>query len=407
LPTLLTDRNRWAVGRLRRSAYGEVTELLVQNLEPVERLPLGRQYAPLADWVVLASPTRQDARDPQAWIERLQPRPAQLLAVALLAFGQDHRAWNGWVIQGDHVRPLDGLRVVGAWMLRIARDDLPEFDAKGTAALRRWSRTRGALGEHVWRKVTQSHVAIFGASRTGSMLAFQMAALGCRRLVLVDPDTLEEHNLDAMAGVTEADVGKTKVEALASRLVQFRSDLTVQGLTCSVTDPQVVDRIRSVDLLVTCVDSDTPRLAAALLANRLLKVHLDIATGVTSTEVESQPLIAGDVRLLLPSGLGCVCCVGGLSNEEEARYELLAPPGALRRTRPRAWHEERAGSLITINTMSVAVGVQLWLDLLAGHLRSSHWSRLRWRAGQGLEIHKGAVEAGEDCRICQDGTLGH
>lgn len=263
-------------------------------------------------------------------------------------------------------------------MIRAARDTDALADPAADE-LTRWSRTRGALGDDVWRKVRAASVAVIGASRSGSLLAWMLAALGVQRLLLVDPDVLELHNLDAMCGVTEADVGRSKTKALAERLTRFRSDLAVHALACSAADARVVDCVRGVDLLATCVDRDMPRLAAAVLAERFLKVHLDIGTGVTGDGHER--LIAGDVRLLLP-GQGCVSCVGGLPDEEEARHELLAPPGALQRGLPVAWHEERAGSLVTINAMCVAAGVQLWLDLLGGTLEASHRSRFRWRPGR-------------------------
>jgi hypothetical protein len=246
-------------------------------------------------------------------------------------------------------------------------------------------------------------VAVIGASRSGSLLAWMLAALGVERLLLVDPDTLELHNLDAVCGVAEADVGRRKVEALAHRLTQFRSDLAVHALTCSAADARVVECVRGVDLLATCVDRDMPRLAAAVLAERFLKVHLDIGTGVTRDDAQ-ELLIAGDVRLLLP-GRGCVCCVGGLPDEEAARYELLAPPGALQRGLPPSWQQERAGSLVTINALCVAAGVQLWLDLLAGTLETSHWSRFRWHPGRGLEVNAGPVAARDQCAVCHRGQL--
>jgi len=79
---------------------------------------------------------------------------------------------------------------------------------------------------------------------------------------------------------------------------------------------------------------------------------------------------------------------------------LLAPPGALPRRPPPPWNEQRAGSLITLNSLTVAIGVQLWLDLLAGRLRSSHWHRLRWEPGVGLQADFAPVGASPGCRIC-------
>jgi hypothetical protein len=234
------------------------------------------------------------------------------------------------------------------------------------------------------------------------MAAFQFAGLGVPRLLLCDPDSIEIHQVDAMQGVTEADLGRKKVEALAERLVLQRSDLFVQGLACSATDARVVERLRCANLLVTCTDSDPPRLSAALVAHHLLKIHLEIGTGVTADE-SGERLIAADVRIIVP-GQGCIACIGALSNQEEARHELLAPPGTLRRERTQAWRDQRAGSLVTINALAVSVGVQLWLDLLGGQLRGSHWSRLRWHPGHGLEIHGGAVAGNPDCELCGQAT---
>lgn len=97
-------------------------------------------------------------------------------------------------------------------------------------------------------------------------------------------------------------------------------------------------------------------------------------------------------------------CVGGLRDERQAREDLLRPPGALDLIPPRRWQQERAGSLITINSLCVAIGVQLYLELLAGTLRSSHWTRLLWAPGQGLQVDEGPVAAAEACSRCRPGS---
>jgi hypothetical protein len=105
--------------------------------------------------------------------------------------------------------------------------------------------------------------------------------------------------------------------------------------------------------------------------------------------------------------MGCICYVGGLSNEEEARYELLAAPGVSRPSPEREWHEQRAGSLVTLNSMTVSVAVQLRLDLLAGKLRTSHWHRLRWEPAGGTRASFATVDAAPDCRICRGASTLH
>lgn len=244
VPRLLREPGRLAVGRLQRNPHPLSYELLVQDLEIAPDTPNGAQFPPLADWLVLAGPDAAGGVDPQAWIAQLRPRFAQLLSVIVLGLGEQHAGWDGWAVLGGVVRPLAGLRVVGAGMLRISRQGLAEPD-DAAEVTERWSRTRGALGDDACRKIRLARVALIGVSRTGSMLAYELAALGVRGLTLVDPDRIEIHNLDAMLGVAEADIGQKKVAVLARRLAEFRGDLAIQGLDCDVTAPAVLERVRA------------------------------------------------------------------------------------------------------------------------------------------------------------------
>jgi len=398
VPKLLASPDQFAVGVCRRNRHAGADELLVDSLETTDRFPTGATRPPLFDWVVLGAPA--DDRDHLAgWLDRLHPRKTQLLAVTQIGLGERRTAWNGSVVENGQVRPLDALRIVGSGMLRADRAKPDARFELSAADQQRWSRTRGALGDATWRKLAAARVLLIGAGRTGSALAFHLAALGVRGLTLVDPDRLNLENLDAEFCVTPRDVGRAKTEALQRRLHAFRPDCAIASLACSATHELIAARAAGADLIVTCVDQDTPRLAAARLARRFLRVHLDIGTGITDGQTPGQPVLAGDVRLLLPR-LGCVCCVGGLLNADEARYELRAPPGALPRQPPQPWRQQRAGSLITLNSLTVATAVQLWLDLLAGRLRSSYWHRLHWEPGRGLHTDAAPVGAAPDCPLC-------
>jgi hypothetical protein len=106
------------------------------------------------------------------------------------------------------------------------------------------------------------------------------------------------------------------------------------------------------------------------------------------------------VRLLLPRA-GCIRCVGGLADMEQAEYEFHAPPGALPRRPPAPWNASgRLGSLITLNSLAVSHGVQSWLDLLEGTLATSIWHRLRWESEGGLDVDSAIVSAQEGCSNC-------
>ena len=198
--------------------------------------------------------------------------------------------------------------------------------------------------------------------------------LGVRKMVLVDPDRDELHGLDATLGAVAEGVGMAKVLNRRDALLRIRPrDLEIHALTLPFPHPEADEYLRDVDLICTCVDHDTARLAAAQFANRWCKVHLDIGTGVF--HAESERLAGADMRLLLP-GQACVICFGGVRNLEEARYEVAGPPGAMRRGPRPEWNDGRAGSLVTLNSIACNLGVQIYLDLVAGRVNESLWCRV-------------------------------
>src|SRR5205823_4357751 len=125
----------------------------------------------------------------------------------------------------------------------------------------------------------------------------------------------------------EEDTGENKAIALGRRLVAYRSDLMVKAVPSPINTPVSELAVRGSDLIVTCVDQDAPRLRAAQWARNWLISHLDIGAAVTRSPRGVRQL-AADVRLLLPRA-GCIRCVGGLADLDQAEYELHAPPGAL------------------------------------------------------------------------------
>jgi hypothetical protein len=395
---LLHEPGNVAVGACERNPHPGAFELLVPQLTVGRQVPRGRDRPSLHDWVVLAMADPREYVSPEAWLQRIAPRPTQLFVLLLLGMGKERKGWCGSIVVNGESRPLEALRIVGPGMQRIVPQDLHSDEVSQASESLRWSRERGAVGEDVFTTIARSRVLLIGAGRNGSALAHQLVALGVRSLTIVDPDRLALENLDAAYDMKEEDVGQSKVAALQRGLLAFRSDCAIASLAQNVTFGPVIELARGVDAIFTCVDSDTPRLAAAWLASRFLKVHCDVASDI-SRGADGQINLTGDVRLLLPRA-GCVSCVGGLGDQAAARDELLAPPGTLRFAPRLAWHQQRLGSLISLNGMVVSSAIQLWLDLLSGALRSSYWHRLRWETGVGLRADFGPVGAADGCEVC-------
>jgi hypothetical protein len=398
LRSLLIKPDVCATGNLRWNTTHTSRELLIEAVTINGQAPTGQARLPLADWFVLCVASANESNAAMAALaNRFQPKPGQLLVIVRFD-ARNRTRWDAVITKEGELTPLSEIHIVGSEMLKLSRHDdispqLPQWVS------RRWSRTAGALGEDVVRRLRKSTVTLVAAGRNGSALALQFAALGVRRLRIIDPDILALENLDAMPGLAARDVGWLKLTALGRRLRQFRPDLKLSLLPKPVTDAEAVKLLHErTDVLVTAVGNDTPRLAAAIIARQTVTVHLDVGTSIQRT-ADGNSSITGDIRLLLP-GEGCVACVGGLANLKDTLDDLHAPPGSLRRRLRPSWHEERQGSLISINAITVGAGVQAWLDLLGGRLRSSFWQRIAWIPGRGLDCAATAVGSADDCRFC-------
>ena len=166
---LLFDQHRVAVGPVRWNDEPSASELLVHRLEVVEPVPSGEQQPPLTDWLVLAIDPGSPLDSKHKWLERIGPRQSQVVVIAVLS-AADRNHWDGLVFDQGRVVPLEGIRIIGPRMLHLSRtliaDDIDPHDRQ------RWSRTIGALGEDVWRKVHDAHVVLIGAGRNGSQMAW-------------------------------------------------------------------------------------------------------------------------------------------------------------------------------------------------------------------------------------------
>jgi molybdopterin/thiamine biosynthesis adenylyltransferase len=193
-----------------------------------------------------------------------------------------------------------------------------------------------------------------------------LASVGIGGLALIDPDRLEEHNLGEMAGVGPTDLGRLKAATVAQavRRLPAAAGTAVTAVVASVLTLPALAAVKPADVLISCADSSTARLAAAVLAAVYLKPLLDVGTAILSGPNGRR--MGADVRLVLPGR--CLVCFGGLAGLARARDELLN--GATPR-RDGDFRAERLGSLRSLNSVAIGLGQTLLEQLLGGRLRDS------------------------------------
>jgi molybdopterin-synthase adenylyltransferase len=253
---------------------------------------------------------------------------------------------------------VDELRVISLGCKRIIEFEPGPKQREYLNIFDRQIRAFGVLGQQI---LGELRIGIVGLGGTGSIVAEQLAHLGVRNFTLIDPDVLEETNLNRVVGVTADDVGQPKA-ALSARYIQRFAESTVEAIVDNVVRDAVARRLLDADVIFCCTDSQGSRSVIQQIAYQYFIPCIDI--GTTITQLNQQVTgIFGRVQLLSP-GLGCLWCSQLLEADQVRRdmmneYEREKDPyikGA----------GEPAPSVISINGTAVSLAVTMFLGLTVG-----------------------------------------
>lgn len=241
-------------------------------------------------------------------------------------------------------------------------------------------RALGGVGQSM---LASLRIAIVGLGGTGSMVAQQLAYLGCQKFVLIDPQALDDTNLNRVVGAYLGDVGKPKVE-IAGRMIRWiRPEASVQELREDVCDRWSAERLRHVDVILACTDSQGSRAVINRIAYQYLIPAIDMGTQIRISD--SSAALYGRVQLLAP-GLPCLHCHNALDSDS-VRLDLMSAEA--RAKDPYGLPPEvKQPAVISINGVAVSLAVTMLLQTvtpLAGNVRS-----LRY---EGVEARVKAVSA--------------
>jgi adenylyltransferase/sulfurtransferase len=217
---------------------------------------------------------------------------------------------------------------------------------------------------------------IVGCGALGSAQAELLARAGLGRLILVDRDVLELHNLQRQLLFDEADVQARlpKAEAAARRLRAVNSDVDVLGLVADVTPANVLALLEPADVVLDGTDNFETRY---LLNDAAVKARKPwVYGGVLGTE--------GTLLAIRPGVGPCLRCL------------FEEPPGAGLPTC------ETAGVLGPAVLSVAALQVTEALRLLVGDPRPARIHALDVWRGAHTAV---AVERRADCPCCGAGRF--
>jgi len=234
--------------------------------------------------------------------------------------------------------------------------------ASGEAPPARFDRQIRAFGEAGQRAIQTLGVAIVGLGGTGSIIAQYLAHLGVRRFILVDPDTLEESNLNRVVGSAASDVGRPKVDVAGDAILRIAPTAEIQRVQGNVVRAHTALTLTEADFLFGCTDSHGSRAVMQQVAYQYLIPCIDMGSTITTAEGTLSGVF-GRVQLLAP-GLACFTC-SGLLDSEEVRRDLMSP--FERRLDPYISGERiPAPAVISINGTVSSLALTMFMAVVTG-----------------------------------------
>ncbi len=225
------------------------------------------------------------------------------------------------------------------------------------------------FGAGTTRRLREISVAVVGCSGTGSPVIEQLARLGVGRLVLVDPDRVEEKNLNRILNASREDayLRRPKVEVMARAIASMGFATELEIIPEDLATPRAVKAVAECDVVFGCMDGVEGRHLLNRLAAFYVLPYFDVGVKLEADGHGGVDEACGAVHYVRPDG-------STLQDRKVYSAAQLKAAG-LRRTDPTAYREQiKAGyihgvdedrpAVISINMQMASTAVNEFLARL-------------------------------------------
>ena len=161
------------------------------------------------------------------------------------------------------------VRVIGRKEYRVYYNDNLVPPPARSNILRR---TIDSWGRECQQDIARLKVGVVGLGSVGCVVAEVLARIGVSDIVLIDADTVEEHNLDRLLYGTKKDIGKRKVDIVKRAILRNATarEVKVAAHALPVQNKHAYESALDCDFLFSCVD----RPVARDVLNHIANAHL-------------------------------------------------------------------------------------------------------------------------------------
>jgi hypothetical protein len=243
-------------------------------------------------------------------------------------------------------------------------------------------RNRQTFGEGTPRLLKRLEVGVVGASGTGSWVIEMLSRLGVGRLLLIDPEHVEDKNLNRIINATEADVraDRPKVEILRDAINRIGLDTLVEARAEDLRSPALLRRLAACDVIFGCVDSPFARSLLNTLAAHYLLPYFDVGVRLQADGLGGISAVYGGVHYLMPGGSSLF--TRGVIDQDSVRADMM------RRYYPEQYKQQVAEKYIR-GVAVVSPAVIPVNGVMASHAVMEFLARLHSFRCVGLECTRG------------------
>ena len=344
--------------------------------------------------------SRQDDRNEVELFRAVVNRNGGGAELVSLLFGGDgtmaSRVWHG----AGEVAPIPRMTVTGArWRF------FGSFEADGTDTANFFDRQARLFGTAFNDILRDMRIGIVGCGGTGSPVALLLMRLGARHLALIDPDVVEDTNLNRVHGSrrADADAAARKVDILAREIDLAGLGTHVITVPTWVDGQSARDLLKACDVIFGCTDDHDGR----LLLNRLAYFYgiplIDVGLRMRPAQPPLPYNLVARVSTILP-GHACLLC-RGLVDPRRASAEDLSRsnPAEFARRKAEAYVEgggDPAPAVVTFTTEAAAMAVNEFIQGLTSYRLPPGMAPGRFRQFELSQDRTVSPSPRPGCKIC-------
>jgi len=133
----------------------------------------------------------------------------------------------------------------------------------------RYQRNRTVISVNDQLTLFRSSVAVIGCGGLGGYIVEELARLGVGRIVVIDPDVFEEHNLNRQLFSSPASLGRAKVQVAADRIGAINPAVNLVPIQTAFSPENGADLLGGCQVAVDALDSIQVRLELAEVCTAL------------------------------------------------------------------------------------------------------------------------------------------